>query len=82
MELARDEVTRKLRQISPGRVREHVVEVEGVEHPVKEAFAAVTGLDIADFNTNQARAAFKRLGFPVTRRSSSETRRAGLGRKA
>lgn len=65
--LNRDQVVSKLRGEEPGRTRSHVVEVEGVVHPVKEAFARVTGLDPLDFNTNQARAAFKKLGFKVTR---------------
>lgn len=51
----------------PGPIREHCVEVDGVVHPIKEAFSRVTGLDVLDFNTNQARSVFKRLGFRVMR---------------
>jgi len=51
-----------------GPIRLHAVEVDGVLYPIKEAFAKVTGLDLLDFNTNQARRIFRKLGFPVTRR--------------
>lgn len=62
-----DEVVRKLRGVKPGRIKAHAVQVEDVYHPVKEAFAEVTGLDVLDFNTNTARNAFRRLGFEVVR---------------
>lgn len=62
-----DEVVRKLRGVKPGQIRTHAVKVQGVFHPVKQAYAEVTGLDLLDFNTNQARNAFKRLGFEVVR---------------
>ena len=65
--MTNEDVIRKLRAVKPGRIHQHVVEVQGVYHPVKEAFARVTGLDLLDFNTNTARASFKRLGFEVTR---------------
>ena len=62
-----NDVIRKLRDRKPGPIRTHAVNVEGVLHPVKEAFAEVTGLDLLDFNTYTARNAFKRLGFEVVR---------------
>jgi hypothetical protein len=67
LRLTSQDVIRKLRGVKPGRIKTHAVDVEGVFHPVKEAFAAVTGVDVLDFNTNTARAAFKRLGFDVVR---------------
>ncbi len=60
-------VIRRLRNASTGPIRKHAVEIERRLHPVKEAFALATGLDPLDFNTNQARTAFKRLGFKVKR---------------
>jgi hypothetical protein len=36
---------------------------------VKKAFAAVTGIDVLDFNTITARKAFAQLGFKVVRDS-------------
>jgi hypothetical protein len=62
-----DEVVRKLRGVKPGRIKNHAVKVEDVYHPIKEAFHTITGIDVADFNTNQARSAFKKLGFEVVR---------------
>jgi hypothetical protein len=62
-----DDVIKKLRGVNPGPIRTHAVKIQGVYHPVKEAFAVITGMDLLDFNTNQARSAFKRLGFEVVR---------------
>jgi hypothetical protein len=64
-----NEVVRKLQGVKPGRIKAHAVKVEGVYHPIKEAFSTVTGVDVADFNTHTARNAFKRLGFEVVRMS-------------
>ena len=61
------EVVRKLRGVTPGKIRAHAVRVGDVYHPIKEAFSTVTGVDVADFNTHTARHAFKRLGFEVVR---------------
>jgi hypothetical protein len=65
--LSRDAVTAKLAGHEPGAIRKHAVEVGGRLFPIKEAFAIVTGLDVLDFNTNQARNAFRRLGLRVER---------------
>jgi hypothetical protein len=65
--LNRDEVAQKLASVQPGRVTTHAVEIGGVLHPVKTAFARVTGIDALDFTTYQARSVFQRLGFEVRR---------------
>src|SRR5436190_22177871 len=62
-----DEVIEKLRGAKPGAIRTHAVRVEGVLYPIKEAFSTVSGLDLLDFNTNQARNWFRKLGFEVLR---------------
>lgn len=62
-----DEVVLKLRGAKFGEIRTHAVRIEGVLYPIKEAFAAVSGLDRLDFNTNQARTWFRKLGFEVVR---------------
>ena len=65
--LSRGEVIQKLAGAQPGRITKHAVEVEGVLHPIKTAFARVTGLDALDFTTYQARSIFQRLRFEVRR---------------
>lgn len=65
--LTSDKVISTLHGIVPGPVQTHAVEVNGLQYPVKQAFARVTGLDLLDFNTNQARSIFQRLGFKVVR---------------
>lgn len=66
-QLTDEEVKRRLRGIEPGTLRSHAVDVGGVLYPVKQAFAAATGFDLLDFNTNQARDVLRRLGFDVIR---------------
>ena len=65
--MTNDEVVQRLRGAKFGEIRTHAVRVEGVLYPIKEAFAAVSGLDRLDFNTNQARNWFRKLGFEVVR---------------
>ena len=65
--LNRQQVVESLRKVAPQQVQTHAVEIEGRHFPVKQAFADVTGLDPLDFNTEQARRAFKKLGFQVFR---------------
>ena len=64
-----EDVRSRLKGVEPGPLWVHVVDVDGVVFPVKEAFALATGLDPLDFNTNQARGALKRLGFRVSRQT-------------
>jgi len=65
--LTRGEVLAKLKGNPPGPIQAHAVDIGGVLYPIKEAFARATGLDVLDFNTNQARSVFQRLGFKVQR---------------
>ena len=60
-------VLERLERAEFGPVREHAVEVKGKYLPVKEAFALISGLDLLDFNTTQARTAFRKLGLKVIR---------------
>lgn len=73
--LSQEDVIRRLRGVTPGTVHEHAVEVGGVLYPVKEAFSLLSGIDVLDFNTNQARAVFKKLGLKVVRQSAGSRER-------
>ena len=75
LRMTNEDVIRKLRGVKPGRIQTHAVKVQGVYHPIKAAFAQVTGLDVLDFNTHTARAAFKRLGFDVVRMATETSDR-------
>ena len=68
----RSAVAQKLKGFKPRPIRTHVVRIDGKSYPVKEAFAHVSGIDPLDFNTNQARNWFKRLGFDVFRTGKEE----------
>ncbi|HEX3605403.1 MAG TPA: hypothetical protein VH134_05740 [Candidatus Dormibacteraeota bacterium] len=63
--LRKADVIRAVREGDFGLVRQHAVEIERQLYPVKEVFARATGIDVLDFNTTQARAALRRLGFEV-----------------
>ncbi len=67
LRVSHDQVIKKLKGEKPGPIQTHKVDVEGVDFAVKEALAKATGLDVLDFNTNQARGILKRLGFKVER---------------
>ena len=65
--LTRDQVLRGLARVTPGPIHTHFVVIGGMPYPVKEALAEATGLDPLDFDTNQARKWFRKLGFEVGR---------------
>jgi hypothetical protein len=65
LRLRRSDVLRAVREGEFGVVRQHAVEIERQLYPVKEVFARATGINVLDFNTTQARAALRRLGFEV-----------------
>lgn len=67
LDLTREEIVARIRGLDPDPIRLHAVNIEGVWYPVKQVFAQVSGLDVADFNTNHARSILKRLGFRVKR---------------
>lgn len=53
--------------VEPETIRSHAVDVKGVSYPVKQVFAAVTGLDRLDFTSAVARRHLLNLGFRVER---------------
>jgi len=65
--LTSDKVLSALCGIAPGSIHIHAVEIDGRTYPAKKALSIVTGLDLLDFNTNQARNIFRGLGFKVVR---------------
>jgi hypothetical protein len=80
MLISSDDVIRRLRDVTPGPLRKHAVEVDGVTYPVKQAFAKVVGTDLLDFDTNVARRLFQKLGFQV-RRVADEPRTAPIAKR-
>ncbi len=66
-DLRREAIERALRGSLPEPIANHYVVVGSRRYPPKQAIAAVTGLDRADFTTHQARRILMRLGFAVGR---------------
>lgn len=60
-------VTQALAKQEPRGLRKHVVEVDGIVFPVKQALAAASGADLADLGTYPARQVLRKLGFEVRR---------------
>lgn len=63
--LSREEVEQKLNSLEPENVREVYVEVNGKRFPIKQAFAATTGLLKGGFTTHDAMRVFRKLSFSV-----------------
>lgn len=66
--LTRQQVEERLRGVDPEPGRQHFVEVQGREYPVKQVLATALGLSRLDFTTQQARRVLARLGFRATER--------------
>lgn len=62
-----------LRGLTPGDVREHWVDVDGVHWPPKQLFALTTGLQRTEFTSHIALRQLRRLGFPTSDWSSTAT---------
>jgi hypothetical protein len=62
-----DDVLGALRGVAAEPIRSHSVTVTGIRYPVKQAFAAVTGLDRLDFTSAVARRNLAKLGFELHR---------------
>ena len=67
MQLSSEQVIEALKDVPPGPIRKHAVEINGVDYPVNQALSRVTGIDVADCNTGVARKTFQKLGFTVKR---------------
>jgi hypothetical protein len=65
--LTRSRVIDAMRGVPPESIRSHFVDVAGVSYPVKQVFAAATGLDRLDFTSAVARRHLLKLGFDVER---------------
>lgn len=62
--LTRSEVERRLREVRPGRVQWHAVEVNGGFYPVKQALRASLEVKAPHgFTSQAARRIFRKLGF-------------------
>jgi len=61
--LGREDVENRLRNITPGEIRDLSVTINGKQYPVKQAFAAASGLLKGDFTSHEAVRVLRRLGF-------------------
>lgn len=82
------QVRAALARVEPRRIQDHFVVVNRRRYPVKQALAAATGLDPADFTSQHARSVLRRLGLPLGRLSqrpagpsSADVGPAGIDRR-
>ena len=63
MKLKKTAVLKALKGVKPQRIKRHMVMIGDTPYPMKHAYAVVTGEAAPDFNTREARKAFKKAGF-------------------
>ncbi len=62
-----DEVIRKMRNVRPEPIREHMVDISGVEFPPKQVLEQVSGFNRRSYTTMEANRVLRRLGFALRR---------------
>lgn len=67
LDLTRDDVVGRMRDVQPEPIREHLVEIGNTVFPPKQVLAQVTGWDRQSFTTMEANRVFGRLGFVCRR---------------
>lgn len=72
LDITNEEVVRKMRGVKPEPVREHLVEIAGVEYPPKQVLEAVTGWNRRSYTTLEAVRVLTRVGFDCRRTSDDE----------
>jgi hypothetical protein len=70
-----EEVVLKMRGVEPEPVREHLVEIAGIEYPPKQVLETVTGWNRRSFTTLEAVRVLTRVGFDCRRTSEDESTR-------
>lgn len=68
----KDAIERKMRDVQPEPIREHLVEAGGTVYPPKQVFAVVTGWARTSYTTMEAQRALTRAGM-VCRRAAAGT---------
>ena len=67
LDLTMNDVLRKMSNIPPEPIRDHLVEIGNMEFPPKQVLATVTGWDRQSFTTMEANRVLTRLGFNCCR---------------
>jgi len=72
-DMTADDVRRLASHLDPEAIDVWFAMVDQRRFPPKQLVEALTGLDRADFDSNQARSLLVRLGFPVQRRGRAHS---------
>ncbi len=72
-----EEIERRMRDVRPEPVREHLVEMINTVYPPKQVLATVTGWDRTTFTTMEAQRVLTRAGFVCRRAGKDDDGRHG-----
>jgi hypothetical protein len=67
LDITAKDVVRKMRDVQPEPIRDHLVEIVNTEFPPKQVLAVITGWDRQSFTTMEANRVLTRLGFHCCR---------------
>jgi hypothetical protein len=67
LDTTKEEVVRKMHEVEPEPIREHLVEIDGSMYPPKQVLAEITGWPRTSFTTMEANRVLLRLGFTCRR---------------
>jgi hypothetical protein len=67
LDLTMSDVLRRMRDVQPEPIRDHLVEIGDVEFPPKQVLATLTGWERQSFTTLEANRVLARLGFNCCR---------------
>jgi hypothetical protein len=79
LDLTKDEVVHKMRDVRAEPIREHMVEISGTEFPPKQVMEQVTGWNRRSYTTMEALRVLTRLGFPSRRTGNTRRGREDFG---
>jgi hypothetical protein len=82
LDITMDEVIRNMRSVRAEPIREHLVDISGVEFPPKQVLEQVSGFDRRSYTTMEANRVLRRLGFTLRRAGDTRMSRDGAGQSA
>jgi len=65
LELTKEAVETKLRNVPPELIRKHAVRVNGKNYPIKQVLSVATGISRIEFTSMDAASILRRLGFTL-----------------
>jgi hypothetical protein len=64
-DVSMSDVIRTAKKIQPGSIQKYSVRIDGINYPIRQVLAEVTGLKPIEITSQDAYRLLTRLGFPV-----------------